>query len=448
MERGHYNDQIVVRVERDGLSGRPGVHITGTTAGPAGEIVIDLLEGFVLAVDFARPDVLVSITIDDWTPSRDSGLLTELVGRDRSMRISEVVSETGQRSNSRPLRLDGDDVDPGSSLDRGRSNPGFAALVQNLGDLVDGGQPAILRLVAAGEAMEQVEVVAGGQLEMVIRRVVRDGVNDAVRRAERNGDDWLADLTELAERDRKLALSAARYISGIDTGIPPDEVRRRTESPFRRGSTADRLEHGISAYVAYSQMSYPDESRSPSWPFDNERKIAGMSPLSAMRLPEPRPTVHIFPAGRLRIRGEGTPDGAWLRVMDRHDMSVVAVVPVRFDDDEYEAMAVIPTAYTADDLIVETTHEPFPVRPTSSIGRVMEAIRLGREAATASADFRRESEAAELWFRCAEAWNDLGDKQRAGRAGGFARPNMRRGNNVTRRSPLVDRVRMALELPL
>jgi hypothetical protein len=88
------------------------------------------------------------------------------------------------------------------------------------------------------------------------------------------------------------------------------------------------------------------------------------------------------------------------------------------------AEALLPTDVTLNELDLMLTNSPLPTRP-SSIDAVMKAVNLGRSAVRASL-IRRHWEQGERWLKCAEAWEVVGDTQRANRARIYAEKGLTR----------------------
>jgi hypothetical protein len=92
-------------------------------------------------------------------------------------------------------------------------------------------------------------------------------------------------------------------------------------------------------------------------------------------------------------------------------------------------------------LLFGASDKPFPIAEESSFDRVIEAIRIGREAVQMSlGELRGSDRLAMAWLECAEAWELLGDRQRGIQARRFSD-----GWALNRGEFLADRVRYWLE---
>lgn len=137
--------------------------------------------------------------------------------------------------------------------------------------------------------------------------------------------------------------------------------------------------------------------------------------------PEP-PVVTMVSPGRLRVEYATNPEGAWLRILERSSLCLLAVVPFLDQRRRWIAEAVVPAELGADDLVLQPTDHPVAEMAGSSIDRVLEAIDAGRRATLLTA--RRGLKAgSRAWSECADAWAATGDVTRENLARAYASGN-------------------------
>jgi len=401
-----FPDQIAVTVERID-EGRPGeVVLRGFEAGPAGEIEVVVDDGLTVMVDYAQPHVLTAIIIAERKLLRFEQVLVDLIGGDRASEVVQIV----ERGPGRPVRLLAVAERPTSVPQPNRETMRFAEVAQSVATLTDPDQPALIRLLAVAAT----ETRLNGRIGPIWLRLLMQRVNQiASRLAQDSGDELTADLRDLAALDYKLALTSVDLLTEVDVGgrLSGGELRR----------LVDEVEH--------RSFRRPRPSDAGGREVDDD--------YSEIR------DIRIDRRGRLSATGVGRPPYKWARVLERADLSVVAVVPVRrIADDAFALDAVVPMRLSAADVIVELVGDPFPVS-SSSITRVIAAVRLGQRAASATA-LGRSNEADELWENCAQAWAAAGDMTRARKAEALSRGTSRSRMGVTRSAFLADRVREAL----
>jgi hypothetical protein len=420
--------------------------LTGYPSGPAGVAELELADGTTVVVDYIDPDVAVSLRLD-WVA--DPAPLERLIGGRRAAACLEALA--GGPSGE-PVRLDGDDgrrrvapsVEPVRTARRRQI--GVAALESSA--MVDETLPVLARLTAAVELID----LLSGSLSFVDRNGSRAAV--ARRVAVELVTVCRDELERLAQDDR---YTAARIITGIERlGVPGTEgladlVRRSDhddgddddddfDDDFddEFGDLRDLTgRFGTPAYALQSPA-MPDAFGFLSFDDDDfafpEAGESAPSPLRQVQLVD----------GLLSVTFRRHPGGDWLRVVSRGELELLAVAPVRFSDDadEWTAITVVPPSYSVVDLDITTVDDPFPLvaEGADRLSLLAAAVRLGQRAVRASVLDELDI-AADLWRRCAEAWEAAGDHRRASMARGYADGDI----DVRRRARVTDRVLHALD---
>ncbi len=163
-------------------------------------------------------------------------------------------------------------------------------------------------------------------------------------------------------------------------------------------------------FVDYERVGGVLYSEAPS-DFDYEARIR----LSAVTLRD---------GGRLSARVTEFEEDWWLRVALEGTQVLLALVPLLERGDRASVEALLPTNVALNEIDLSLSNSPLP-KVTSSIDAVMKAVNLGR-AAVRAALIRRQWEQEERWTTCAEAWEAVGDLQRAKRARLYAEKGLSR----------------------
>lgn len=382
---------------------------------PAGEIPVQLMDGLVLRVDFARPDTLIGIDIDlgapaergkIWTiPSRIIPMLSSLFGVDAVNRVVDLIKE----GRDGELRL-------GNSARRGDDNHWEQGQAAALGEAVhlldianDPDELLGVRAVAAFESVRYGAEIWHDLIENEIHRLAIEAI-EGIRNAESSDTSGLtdldADLTELMSIDRKIAMLSAEVVSEWRRPLPVEleAFRARVLKLLETRSSEPR-----------------PRARSRRSDVEQPRVTAGTGTLIRVECVSP---------GRLRAVWNGKPRGRFARVLDRRDQSILAVAPTFEMDDLWMIEAVIPAQMDIGDVVVSDTNEPFPIGATSKVESVLEAFRLGQKATRLSMDRDIDREqVASAWEACMSAWQRLGDDRRAKEA--LVQTSYRRGSRST-----------------
>jgi hypothetical protein len=389
---------------------------------PAGEIPVQLMDGLVLRVDFARPDTLVGIDIDFtgptdtqnfWTiPSRMIPMPTSLIGGGAVKDLLTLVG-TGRDGEQRL----------GSPVQRGDENQWARGQAAALGEAVhlldianDPEELLGVRVVAAFESVRYSSQTWHDLIENEINRLAIEAI-ERIRVADSQDDSGLndldGDLKELMSVDRKIALLSAEVISEWKRPLPIELENFRTRvlklletrSLTTRGTRRDDVDH--------------------------PQAVAGTGTLIRVERVSP---------GRLRAMWSGQPRGGYARVLNRKDQSILAVSPVFENDGVWSIEAVIPAHMDERDVLVSDTSEPFPIAASSQVEQVLVAFQLGKKATRLSMDQDIDrGQVAEAWEACMFAWQKLGDDRRAKEA--LVQTSYRRGS---RRTPFAAYVRTLL----
>jgi hypothetical protein len=237
----------------------------------------------------------------------------------------------------------------------------------------------------------------GGEISYLVQTSIGD-VELAAHLLEGSEED----LRMLMMREPKTAIQLAGLCAPFETEF--DSLRRAREvlmGPLTQ-EAEDFTDFESAAMVAYSLASQD---------FDYEAQIR----LSAVTLSD---------GGLLSARVTEFEEDWWLRISLEGTQVLLAVVPLMERGDRAIAEALLPTDVTLNELDLMLTNSPLPTRP-SSIDAVMKAVNLGRSAVRASL-IRRHWEQGERWLKCAEAWEVVGDTQRANRARIYAEKGLTR----------------------
>lgn len=376
-----YPDDLVLHTDETGEH-----DLVSFVAGPAGRADIEVADGIVVAVDFAEPGVLNTISTE---PGFDRRVLGDLIGNERA---DEIVASSFT-PEGRPRRIIGDPADPRlvSSQPGGRSLPptevAEAAVLASLAD--DEERTDLARAVAHLElhhlASHGLQIATNR--EVIAERAVIDTI-DLLAQADR-------DIVTLARRDPGLAKQvASRLFEGRDAGL-----------------------HDLAA------------TRSLLGSHHDEATVVGASIW----------TVELQSPGRLVVRASDA-GGQWVRVLHRDTMVLLALAPMLPDAGRWRADAIVPADLPTELLLVELTETPRPPG-SSTLQQFRYAVSLGRQAVQAHVVGHR-ARASARWMECASAWDQIGDPARAAVARRYAE-----GQYSPRRpATLSERVEAALRI--
>ena len=429
-----YPDDLVVHTSNLGDAEQTiGADLISTICGPAGEAEIQLSNEIRLAVDYARPDQLTSISIAVDTPvaadqlldDEQSVLLESLVGTERINAVREAMSS----SLSAPIRIPG-------ALPRATSlpqNPGELAVrlgqVASLTSILEDDHEAMsVRIVAALEGVSIARRLGDRALrQRLINRfqvLSAEALGDNDQR-DTGIDEILEDLHDLRTFHRGVAQEVAKIVEALGDALS-DPFNDLVE-PIRdvlRGSVGRPL-----------VMAAPD--------FEQPLVLAmNIQSQTVIRDFKERLIIDSPRSGRLELFWDMDPVGSWVRIMNPDDLTLVALVPIRRVGEQWVAEAIVPPDRPLNTWVVEVTDTPVTSAAKSTGERIIEAVRLGQIAARKSLGTNQDpSEYRNSWLACAAAWQELGDITRTNRARAYAD-----GDWGTRRNQVADRVRTALGL--
>ncbi|MGA1074130.1 MAG: hypothetical protein ACO307_03220 [Ilumatobacteraceae bacterium] len=417
------------------------IDLIGTTPGPAGMASVDLGD-VVVSVDFAVPRRLVGIESTRTGSPADDPILVSLLGDETALGLETVLRDDPNRSATRRI---GGDPTTGRRRDlsfdpRGRAAADFGLVVVGLAVADDDVEHPLVRAVAAVESIGALLERMGGtgpidprlldsRLRRATEQLARDAEGDAVLR-ELDPDDYRAFHSGVEVIARFVRAGGAGdelgsdWLDGLLRAVPPrwfdldDERRRRRPDPPPAVPTRRLASSGGGRAV----MSPRPRAASP---FGGGRPIPPPPlRLETVAAPPPiePPLITMTSPGRLRVVYTSSPEGTWLRILDRSSLGVLAVVPVRDQPRRWVAEAVVPPDLHVEDLVVVVTDHPVTDAAASSIDRVLEAIEAGRRATMLTAR-RGLKSGGRAWSECAEAWAATGDETRANVARAYASGN-------------------------
>jgi len=443
MTSGIYDENLVAHVEAfDGDTFFAEVRLISVNAGPAGHASIALSEGLEIEVDFAEPSLMtvISMTTPDST-QLDQGnagggvvLLGDLIGDERAEQVMQVVDDAPDA----PVRIESINERRRLTTAPARGSREGQSLGQAVGLLdiaTDRREIPAVRVIAAIEAVSSARGLRRSSLQQAVIDRSQNALISLDEQDSRTLDDLSSlrdDLRELAETDPKISFMVR------------DLIRR--ELPRLSGPAA-----GIAEYVAQvlegdAHIEGDDDVHAAvdRWRVSQPAALA-MRSIDAERFDVEQlaaPRQRGWRQGRWMRIWDENPGGSWVRILDPDDQILVALVPVRNVDGEWQAEAIVPTTREVDDWIIEVTDTPLPPKMTTSSDRIIDAVRLGRLATHLSARGAGRDRAVEgAWLACAEAWKEAGDPAREARARQFAERPV-----VQRPVFLADRVRETLRL--
>lgn len=397
--------------------------LTSWSPGPAGIAVADLAGGVEVAVDFASPSVVTSVSLTE-VSARSEGVVDSLFGAGTT---EEMVRAT-ERMPGRAVLL------PGASRDRDRnrvmSDPrgrgglpavravgGFALLSELL---ADPSAAPLERLVALLESIEFLRGVPAVADPFLLRRLTEGAAAEASSAPTPDG--------YVAFEGSRLARNAA----DVASRDAADELIRY----------AERCESGGGRVPAAAMAAAPSARRELALerPRPRPREEARRYVKDDIRVSHPHPHVVRLDAGVGSLIG----DGWWARVFRRDDGLVLGMAPVH--GRKPAAEMIVPPQLGDAALVADFTTEPLEPPRSAATAVIQEAIATGRAAAIA--ERRGDPDAARLWVQCADLWQRAGDDRRATLAmqysSAFPKLPRRRGTGPDRGNPLrllVDEVR-------
>jgi hypothetical protein len=424
MDERIYRDNLVARFT-PGDDGSGDVSIESGRVSAAGELMVELVDGLILRLDFARPEILIGIDVEipapptpdkSWTiPSSIIPMLASLIGYEATNQILKMVSSGADRTE-----------EVMNSSRREQRDDRWGGQAEALGEAVhlldianDPEELLGVRVVAAFESVRYGSEIWHDLIEDEIGRLAIDAI-EKIRITDSMDDSGLtdldSDLRELMSIDVKIAMLSAEVVSGWKRSLPIELENLRTrvlgllES---RPLTREPRRH---------RRPEVDEQAHTSPSLGTLTRVECVSP------------------GRLRATWNGRPRGKFARVLDRRDQSILAVAPVVEVEGGSFIEAVIPVTMDVGDVVVIGTDTPFPIAAASEIESVFEACQLGQKAVRLSLDDRVDrGRVAEAWQECRMAWETLGDIRRAKEA--VVQMSYRRGS---RRTPFAAYVRTVL----
>lgn len=393
MNEPAFSQSLTVHFDDDGID------LISRAPGPAGSVELGLVSDVSVTVDFADPSSLSGIRVNgDEIPD----VLVSLIGEERT----EQLTRLNRSPSGKPARLSRAGSEASEEIFRrgSGSRPSQRRPVgRELGTLSrlrsiaeDDNISEIIRATSVLEFMNRSEDY-GGEISYLVQTSIGD-VELAAHLLEGSEED----LRMLMMREPKTAIQLAGLCAPFETEF--DSLRRAREvlmGPLTQ-EAEDFTDFESAAMVAYSLASQD---------FDYEAQIR----LSAVTLSD---------GGLLSARVTEFEEDWWLRISLEGTQVLLAVVPLMERGDRAIAEALLPTDVTLNELDLMLTNSPLPTRP-SSIDAVMKAVNLGRSAVRASL-IRRHWEQGERWLKCAEAWEVVGDTQRANRARIYAEKGLTR----------------------
>ncbi len=387
------------------------VRVVGWRPGPAGISVVELADGFQVAVDHASLTTLTEITID-LSFGRDDlvshlPFLEALLGEDVA---DEVLRLPNHAAADQPVPLGHrrrralrDDLERERDDDRRGAGAGafaFArlALGADLGE--DGALSDQARalgfLEAAGEAIDLVPSMATNLVE--------------------RGLDLLELATPVLDPKRRARISG--FVANLAARLPDGPVRSRLRTYVPASAVGERADAAelplamLSAPVAAAApLSSSPMGVAPSAVTQRSEGDTGVTPLEVDG--PNRAWAALEAHGTVRITASRSAENLWGRVFRRSDRLLLGLSPLRVAHDgerQTSATVLIPPT-PAHDLVVDLTDDPSSPRRAPQHDHVRHAVRLGRAAARLNR--RHDPDATVAWRACADAWELLGDTQRA-----------------------------------
>jgi hypothetical protein len=340
-----------------------GWYVDGELAGPAGLASAELPEGVEFEVDVAEPFQIVSA----WVPGTGdtdrakraasiASMVTDALGR---LALAEDVLDRAFHPSDEALAF--------ATIDRGVASRGLA-------DVFD-------------------------------RQEVEDRVAKAIEAAHTHADD----LFTATQPD--LVADALRFLS---TYSGPEAELDVLIDALDEAARSERLGASGELRVASADMvSAPEPLRSPEMaPVSRLLDIVDLDALPSGLRPE-QLAARATTASELEIRvGALVPPKQqwWVRVY--RDEIIVAAAPILADGPASGVARLLVPPVHLHDVEVDIAAHPDEPRPSRTARSIDRAVRQGRVAARAERT-QQDAEASEAWRRCAQLWDEAGDKVRS-----------------------------------
>ena len=378
--------------------------LTSWAPGPAGIALADLPGDVEVAVDFASPSVVTSVSVPDLS-GRTEAIVDTLFGHGTTEDMVRATERVPGRAvllpaASRDRRRNLSDPRQGPASPAVRAVGGFALLSELLSD------PAaapLERLVALLESIDFLRGVPAVADPFLLRRLAEGAAAEIPLSPVPDG--------HIAEAVAALARDAS-HVASPDAAAALLRFAERCES-----ASGGRVAAMAAAPMAARRRPAPDHEMPP--PRSEARRYVN----DDVRVSYPHP--HVV---RVDIEVDSlVGDGWWARAFRRGDGLVLGMAPVHGSTSTAEM--IVPPRLGDTALVVDFTTEPLEPPRSETTALIQEAIATGRAAAVA--DRRRDPEAARLWAQCASLWQRAGDDRRAHLAtqysGAFTKPMRRRG---------------------
>lgn len=417
------------------------LRLTGFQPGPAGISTGVLADGVRIAVDYADPRRICFVNSDLSLLGSDLSCLGRLLGSDsRHVLLEEVENaiKYGERRRRFRVQLGDERLRQASAPDPLRRDSGeFGTFIHLLSDISDRDEPSLVRAVAAVDAFEQLD---SSRQHLLLARDTGDALIRFMTSAILADVRGPAVLSDLEEQFGEQLVDLLRRAAQIRLILKTDFHSRLMESSEilrRKMRSTNSPESDLAAPDAMmSIVASPDRSRTFTPPSRPALRLSASRRSQASEPPEWHGVPELMSSGRLRIRWVENPGHIWIRVLDRRDLHLIAVAPVRqYASNLFECEAVIPPDHTVESISCELADEPSRApRPTIEV--IEDAVEAGQLASRLSAHDAHE-EAERQWQLCAELWEEAGDTTRSN----LARAYGNGGERVQRSAFLHDAVR-------
>lgn len=409
------------------------LHLTGFQPGPAGISSGLLADGVWVAVDYADPRRICFVTSDYRFLTSDLSCLGRLFGGDSRLILSSEIERSIHNDDDRALLR----VELGDERFRQRSAPTrqrrnnteFGTFINLLSDISDASEPALVRAVAAVDAFE---LLASSRQQQLLARHAVDTLLRFMTSAimiDVQGSALLAELQGAEGQQLIELLRRAARIGVIQKSEYGERLRSSGRELRRMIREEDSPDSDVAVFATYPRAAAPrsappsdDEIRPRRMPPPAQMQSVASSITSDAIHPE-LPAWHGVPEltspGRIRLRWAQNPGHLWLQVLDRNDLHLIAVGPVRQRASNlFECEVVLPPDRAIDSVSCELADEPSrAARPTVEV--IEDAVEAGQEASRLSArNSGRDAEAQ--WRLCAELWSEAGDTTRSNLALAYA----------------------------
>jgi len=393
------------------------LRLIGFQPGPAGISTGLLADGVRIAVDYADPRRVCFVTADLSLLATDLSCLGRLLGTDSRHLLRDEVEnaiEYGERRRRFRVQLGDERFRQASAPDPLRRDGGeFGTFIHLLSDISGRDEPRLVRAVAAVDAFEQLDSSRQHQL------LKRDTGDSLIRfmtsaiRADVQGPAVLSDLDGAAGEQLVELLGRASQIGVIQKTEYGERLRWSSSTLRGMMRDADTPESGTAMHSESPMIAAaPSLSRPSPPPRRPSRQLSASRDSQAGGPPKWHGVPELTSPGRLRIRWVENPGHIWIRVLDRSDLHLISIAPIRqYASHLFECEAIIPPDHTLESISCELADEPSRApRPTVEI--VEDAVEAGQLASRLSAHDAFE-EAERQWQVCAELWEEAGDTTRS-----------------------------------